>query len=299
MTQDDKPLEYIQRTRAYYLALGYETPYKWAHYQTVPFTRLGKPLNQCRVAIATTASPYHPDKGDQGPGAPYNSAAKFFSAYRLPVTPWPDVRISHIAIDRDHTTAEDLGSYFPLAALQLAEQNGLIGESAKHFYGLPTNRSHSTTLKIDSQALLSHVRNDGIDIVLLVPNCPVCHQSVSIAARVLEANGVVTVIMGCAKDIVEHVGVPRFVFSDFPLGNSAGIPNDDTSQNEILYLALNLAVTATLPRSTSQSPFQWPGAANWKDDYSNANKLSEEEIQQRRIAFDKDKETAKSVQYRR
>ncbi len=65
---------------------------------------------------------------------------------------------------------------------------------------------------------------------MLVPNCPVCHQTVSLVARHLEANGIPTVVMGCAKDIVEHAAVPRFLFSDFPLGNSAGKPHDEASQ---------------------------------------------------------------------
>ena len=65
-----------------------------------------------------------------------------------------------------------------------------------------------------------------------------CHQTVSLAARHLEDNGIPTVIMGCAKDIVEHAGVPRFVFSDFPLGNSAGRPFDVESQRQTLELAL-------------------------------------------------------------
>src|SRR2546422_795211 len=47
-----------------------------------------------------------------------------------------------------------------------------------------------------------------------------------------------TVIMGAAKDIVEHCGVPRFLFSDFPLGNSAGKPFDVESQAATLELAL-------------------------------------------------------------
>ena len=53
-----------------------------------------------------------------------------------------------------------------------------------------------------------------------------CHQTVSLAARHLEENGIATVVMGCAKDIVEYCGVPRFLFSDFPLGNAAGRPTD-------------------------------------------------------------------------
>ena len=67
-----------------------------------------------------------------------------------------------------------------------------------------------------------------------------CHQTVSLAARHLEAHGIPTVIMGCAKDIVEHCGAPRFLFSDFPLGNSAGRPNDLASQDFTLTLALKL-----------------------------------------------------------
>src|SRR2546428_6311670 len=47
-------------------------------------------------------------------------------------------------------------------------------------------------------------------------------------------------IMGCAKDIVEHCGVPRFLFSDFPLGNSAGRPFDVESQAQTLALALRV-----------------------------------------------------------
>ena len=68
----DSPIPYMRRTREYYAAIGYTTPYRWAHYLLAPFTKLTKPLSQCKVAIITTAAPYQPDKGDQGPGAAYN-----------------------------------------------------------------------------------------------------------------------------------------------------------------------------------------------------------------------------------
>ena len=64
------------------------------------------------------------------------------------------------------------------------------------------------------------LREDKVDVAVLVANCPICHQSISLHARYLEAHGIPTVVMGCAKDIVEHCGVPRFLFSDFPLGNA-------------------------------------------------------------------------------
>ena len=102
---DDAPIPYLQRIRSYYQALGYGAPYRWAHYAHVPFHPLAKPLSQCRLTIITTAAPFQPDKGNQGPGAPYNSAAKFFTAYSGDTTLDHDLRISHIAIDRVHTSA--------------------------------------------------------------------------------------------------------------------------------------------------------------------------------------------------
>lgn len=291
----DMPVPYIERTRDYYSALGYATPYEWAHYNNVPFQRLRKPLSDCRVALITTAAPFRPDKGDQGPGAPYNAAAKFFAIYSGDSTSDPDLRISHIAIDRKHTTGEDQGSYFPLAELRRSAEAGRIGSVAPRFHGMPTNRSHRTTLTIDCPELVARCMADGADAALLVANCPVCHQSVSLAARMLEENGISTVIMGSAKDIVEYAGVPRFLFSDFPLGNSAGKPKDPESQAFTLALALDLVATAPAARTTVQSPLRWSDDPGWKLDYCNIDRLSKEEIRAKQAEFDKAKAQAKAM----
>jgi D-proline reductase (dithiol) PrdB len=128
-----------------------------------------------------------------------------------------------------------------------------------------------------------------------VPNCPVCHQSVSLAARALEESGIATVVLGCAKDIVEHVGVPRLLFSDFPLGNAAGRPRDPQSQALTLELALRLLEQAPAARTTVQSPLVWSDSPGWKLDYCNIERLSAEEIRARRAEFDKAKDVAKAV----
>jgi hypothetical protein len=291
----DQPIPYLQRVRTYYQALGYGAPYEWAHYAEVPFRRLSKPLARCRVAIVTTAAPYQPDKGDQGPGAPYNAAAKFYQVYSGDAAGYPDLRISHVAIDRKHTTAEDIASYFPLAALQRAAKAGRIGAVALRFHGLPTNRSKRTTLEVDGPEVLARCEADAVDAVLLVANCPVCHQSVSLVARLLEANGIATVVMGCAKDIVEYVGVPRLVFSDFPLGNAAGRPGDLNSQEATLELALALLDAAPAARTTVQSPLVWSRNPDWKLDYCNIERLSPDEIRQRRADFDAQKKVAREL----
>jgi hypothetical protein len=292
----DAPIPYLQRVREYYVGLGYGAPYEWAHYAHVPFHRLAKPLNEARVTIITTAAPYQPGKGEQGPGAPYNAAAKFFTVYSGDTAQDHALRISHIAIDRKHTTAEDPGTYFPLSELRRAAARGRIGAVAPRFHGLPTNRSHRTTLDVDCHEVLARCQADAVDAALLVPNCPVCHQSVSLAARLLEEHGIATVVMGCAKDIVEYVGVPRLLFSDFPLGNAAGRPHDPASQAATLELALALLESAPAPRTTVQSPLVWDSAsADWKLDYSNIARLSPDEIARRRAEFERGKAVAKAL----
>ena len=120
----------------------------------------------------------------------------------------------------------------------------------------------------------------------------------SLVARHLEADGIPTVIMGCAKDIVEHCGVPRFLFSDFPLGNSAGRPSDVESQTLTLELALRVLETAPAARTTVQSPLRWRDEASWKLDYNNLDKLTPEDLAERRKEFDVVKAIIKTKQER-
>jgi hypothetical protein len=117
---------------------------------------------------------------------------------------------------------------------------------------------------------------------------------VSLVARHLEAAGIPTIIMGCAKDIVEYCGVPRFLFSDFPLGNSAGRPFDADSQALTLELALRVLETAPAARTTVQSPLRWRDDASWKLDFSNLDRMTPEQAAERRREFDEVKAIAKS-----
>lgn len=292
---EDAPIPYMARTRDYYAAIGYTTPYRWAHYVGAPFQPLRRPLSQSRVTIVTTAAPFDPAKGDQGPGAKYNGGAKFYSVYDSDTSKMHDLRISHIAYDRIHTSAEDSGTWFPLPQLLRLASERRIGEVAPRFFGAPTNRSQRVTIETDAPDILARCQADRVDAAVLVPNCPVCHQTVSLVARHLEANGISTVVMGCAKDIVEHAAVPRFLFSDFPLGNSAGKPHDVASQAFTLELALRVLETAPAAQTTVQSPLRWSADASWKRDYNNVAALSDEELARRRREFDAQKEVARNL----
>ncbi len=115
----------------------------------------------------------------------------------------------------------------------------------------------------------------------------------SLTARHLEEQGIPTVVMGCARDLVETCGVPRFVWSDFPLGNSCGRPNDPESQRTILGIALDMLEHATAPRTTVTTPFRWSDDDSWKADFwrvdDDAGKLAAT-----KAAFEQQKATHKS-----
>jgi hypothetical protein len=165
---DVAPISYIARARAYYTSLGYEEPYRWAYHTDAPFAKLAKPLAKCRVGIVTTAAPFRPEFGDQGPGAAYNAAAKFRHVYTMPTDTTPDLRISHIGYDRAHTAAEDQRAWFPLERLRECEQSGRIGGISPRFYGIETTRSQRQTVERDAPEVLRLLREDGVDAAILV-----------------------------------------------------------------------------------------------------------------------------------
>jgi D-proline reductase (dithiol) PrdB len=101
---------------------------------------------------------------------------------------------------------------------------------------------------------------------------------VSLVARHLEENGIATVVVGSARDIVEQCGVTRFLFSDFPLGNPCGRPGDRAMQRAIVGHALDLLESATVPRTTVQTPFVWSEDPSWKDLYARIDPERAEEL---------------------
>ncbi len=105
-----------------------------------------------------------------------------------------------------------------------------------------------------------------------------CHQTVSLVARHLEANGLPTVMIGSARDVVEHCGVARFVFTDFPLGNPCGYPWRADMQREVVATALGLLETAPGPRTTLEAPFRWKEDPGWRERYGRVDPVELERL---------------------
>ncbi len=298
LAEGSPALRYIERTHAWYAALGYTRPYRYACFAEVPFQPPRKPLAASSVVLLTTAAPYRPELGPQGAGAPYNAAAKFYRVYSGDTAFDHDLRVSHVAVHRAYLS-DDSGTWFPLLALRRALQRGRIGAIATRFHGVPTNRSQRHTLAVDAPQLLALCQEDRADVAVLVPNCPVCHQTMALLARQLEVAGIATVILGAAKDIVEMVGVPRLLFSDLPLGHAAGLPHDMASQDLTLELGLRLLESAPAARCTLQSPLRWPQGDGWRDDYMNPARLDVAAIEAARAEHEAGLATARALRAER
>jgi D-proline reductase (dithiol) PrdB len=91
---------------------------------------------------------------------------------------------------------------------------------------------------------------------------------VSLVSRHLEANGIPTVVIGSARDIVEYCGVARFLFVDFPLGNPCGHPWNTDMQTAIVEHAVRMLEFVAAPRTTVRAPVEWKPDPDWRGRYN-------------------------------
>ncbi len=172
MTPDDgRPLSrshrnhvsYIDKSREFYAAHGYDEPYRWATNTSAPFTPLTKPLSACTVGLVTTSGIHADDKpADAAPPLPKRS-------YTWPTTPPPKrMFTADLSWDKQATHTDDVETFLPIQRLRELEADGRIGRLADRFYGVPTEYSQRRT-GLDCERIERWCREDDVDVVLLIP----------------------------------------------------------------------------------------------------------------------------------
>ncbi|MEM9654930.1 MAG: glycine/sarcosine/betaine reductase selenoprotein B family protein [Actinomycetota bacterium] len=156
-------VSYIDKSREYYAAHGYEKPYRWASNETAPFTPLPKPLADCTVGVVTTSGIHQEDKpADAPPPLPKRPFARETAS--APNRMFTD----DLSWDKQATHTNDTESFLPLQRLREAAAEGRIGRLADRFYGAPTEYSQRRTGE-DAATIEQWCREDGVDVVLLIP----------------------------------------------------------------------------------------------------------------------------------
>ncbi len=157
-------VSYIDRTREFYAAQGYDTPYRWARNSEVPFAKLTKPLSACRVTLVTTASQSTTARANDGV---LRGAKEVWSGS----TAEPPERLytDDLAWDKQATHTDDVESFLPIERLRAHVAAGRVGGLTARFHGVPTDYSQRRTIEVDAPEILRRCREDEADVALLVP----------------------------------------------------------------------------------------------------------------------------------
>lgn len=252
---------YMQAVTERYKSLGY-APYRWFRAEDPPpWQPLAKSLATARIGMLSTAGAYvvgqvaYHYKDDT-------------SIRMIPVsTPDKDLRFAHVTENFLVDARRDPGCVFPLRAMLALVAEGLIGEPPAAFLscmgGVYSQRQVRDAL---APALCSAFKAQQVDAVLLVPMCPVCHQSACLIARHLESNGIPTMCLGSAHDILASGCPPRATFVNYPLGHTSGKPFDPADQIEIVRNALEGLETLSRPGEIRFLPNQWDASGEWQQE---------------------------------
>ena len=252
------PVDNMKRIRDKYATQGY-APYQWVvNKEAPPWHPLQKSLKECRLGLIASGGIY----GVGQVAFTYRDDTTFRSIPRDVKT--GDLRVTHFAYDlRD--ARSDPNIVFPIDALRSLVQEGLIGDLTSRFITFMGGiYSARRVLQELAPRLITALLPEQIDVLLLVPVTPVCHQSVGLIARSAEAQGISTLCMSSALDITRAVNPPRAAFLDFPLGHPNGRAHDPELQRAILGEALEAFVSLTKPGSVKVLSFQWPEGESWK-----------------------------------
>lgn len=153
-----EPVAYMERSRRYYAAQGFEKAYVWAQFDEAPFAKPNKPVSKSTLALITTASlkaRQETDPRSVSSGLVDQPPKKLFA--------------DDLFWDRQATHLNDLNSFFPIDRLKELVAERKIGRLAKRFHSVPTEYSQRQTKTVDAPEILRRCREDAADLALLVP----------------------------------------------------------------------------------------------------------------------------------
>lgn len=157
------PVDYIERTREQYGALGHP-PYRWVHNEDEPpFAPFAKPLAQARIGLI-------------GSGGIYRKGQVAFhyrddTSFRVipSDTRMSTLRVTHFAYDVADARS-DPNVVFPLETLRAEVREGRIAGLAPNAYAFMGGiYSARKVREILAPALADRMEEDAVDATLLVP----------------------------------------------------------------------------------------------------------------------------------
>lgn len=211
--------------------------YPFVKNRRAPFTPARRALPMLNLALISSAGAYI--DGTE----PFDTAAVDgdFRFQEIPVEVGADdLRFAARGYDTS-AIEKDINSQIPIERLFEFERNGIIGQLNPVFWSFCGFIPDAARL-LDELAvrLVERLIRHEVQAALLVPASVLCHQSIGVVARSIEAAGIPTMTIAVVKDVVETVRPPRVALYNGKVGSVAGIPDWPEHQRRILDEALRL-----------------------------------------------------------
>jgi D-proline reductase (dithiol) PrdB len=136
---------------------------------------------------------------------------------------------------------EDMNAQAPVGRLQEFEGNGIIGQLNPVWWSLCGFITDARRFAEESAPrLVERVLRYEAQAALLVPASHLCHQTLGLLARALEAAGVPTMMLAVDRPVAERVRPPRAAYYPGEFGCVVGKPNWPEYQRRVLDESLRL-----------------------------------------------------------
>ena len=232
--------------------------YPWPTFAEAPWTPFRRRLSRCRVSLVTTAGLFRPGIDVAFDGTSLLGDASFRV---IPATAdASEFAIAHRRFPSGPAEA-DINTIFPLALLRDAVDAGTIGYVAPTHYSTIGHVLHADELAlVTAPTLAALMREEGVDVAIVVPVSPLCHQSAGLIQRELEASGITTISLSNHSEITARVRPPRWVHVRFPSGTMFGEPGNRAKQGAVLNETLAALGVITEPGGHLALDVRWEGA---------------------------------------
>lgn len=136
---------------------------------------------------------------------------------------------------------QDRNAQIPIERLLEYEANSVIGQLNPVWWSFNGFIPDATRVVDDLiPKFVERVKRYEVQAALLIPASLLCHQSIALVARALEAENIPTMMLGVDREILEDVKPPRAGLYKGEFGSVAGKPNYPEYQRRILDEALRL-----------------------------------------------------------
>jgi D-proline reductase (dithiol) PrdB len=239
-----------------------------------PMVAVNKPVSELTIGLLVSLGAHAPG---QEPLQRTNDLS-----YRVIPRSVPSEQISFSHATPARLWADkDLNVAFPRDRLAELEAEGTIGALASDAVSILGSISKWDALATNvADRIRDEFTRQNVDLVLVVPFCPQCHQATAVLARALEARGLPTLMLSTLRDISEAFVPPRTALVDYPVGSPCGRVGDPEHQRATLRAALSVPLDTTTPLlQTVDLTYQADGGRAWIQTLEAAYRANVAEVQ--------------------